>query len=222
MGESCHDHFKILPKSFLDWMHVCRPLGPADCEARERSNTRRYSINAKNRVGPRLLAQFLSNHLLWSLLHKWTFYYQTSLRVNWAYTLYCTVRRKIPEDSQSSSYSSPLKPEILSVISLVCIQTQCEFLVYLITLSVSRSGRRLMNNEWERTWNEAVMSYFLLSLHLPGGTKKYHGEPVSGPRFEPGRSRICSRSSNTRLQRKDNFLGTCFRFSGFDMCRSLF
>jgi hypothetical protein len=50
-------------------------------------------------------------------------------------------------------------------------------------------------NELERMWKEAVMVKFkVLYQHLPGGTEENQepqsAQPVSGPRFEPGTSRI--------------------------------
>jgi hypothetical protein len=50
---------------------------------------------------------------------------------------------------------------------------------------------RLMNNQLERIWKEAVMVLFkVLSWHLPGGntenhTKSQSGYMVPGPRLEP-------------------------------------
>jgi hypothetical protein len=52
----------------------------------------------------------------------------------------------------------------------------------------------IVNNELKRMWKEVVMAKFkVLSQHLPVGTEENHekpqsGQPVSGPRFEPGTS----------------------------------
>jgi hypothetical protein len=40
-------------------------------------------------------------------------------------------------------------------------------------------------------WNKVVVAYFKVLSHVPGGTEENHkkpqsGEPVSGPRIEPG------------------------------------
>jgi hypothetical protein len=52
-----------------------------------------------------------------------------------------------------------------------------------------------MNDKLERVWKEAVVAYFkVISRHLPGGTDEnqeiFIQDSRSGPRFEPGTSRI--------------------------------
>jgi hypothetical protein len=57
-----------------------------------------------------------------------------------------------------------------------------------------------VNDKLERMWKEVLVDCFkVISRHSPGGTEKNHENPrsswpVSGPTFEPGTSRIRSRS----------------------------
>jgi hypothetical protein len=44
----------------------------------------------------------------------------------------------------------------------------------------------IVNNELERTWKEAVVAeFYVLYLHLSGGTKEYHEKPQNSR--SPGR-----------------------------------
>jgi hypothetical protein len=55
-----------------------------------------------------------------------------------------------------------------------------------------------MNNELEMIWKKAIVVYFKVQRHLPGGDEEIYEEPQPGYpdfglRFEPGTSRIWSR-----------------------------
>jgi hypothetical protein len=63
------------------------------------------------------------------------------------------------------------------------------------------SNERMIGERWigEEVEGRGRVLYRILSLHLPGGTEERHeqpywGQPVSGPRFEPGTSQIRSRN----------------------------
>jgi hypothetical protein len=68
-----------------------------------------------------------------------------------------------------------------STPAVICIYT------YVYTLSVAQ-----INNKLERIWEEVVIAQFeVLSQYFPGGVEKscekpQSGQPLSGPRFEPG------------------------------------